>query len=71
MYVWLSSFQKRTYYKKMFVAIDNYFNYTGYLKSREVFEEFKGRELIEEEEGGKILVLLIQIRQIKPKNYLK
>ena len=39
--------------KKMFMAIDNYFNYSGYLKSREVFEEFKGRNLIDEE-GGKI-----------------
>ena len=51
MYIWLSSFKKRSHYKKMFVAIDNYFNYSGYLKSREVFEEFKGRDIINEENG--------------------
>ena len=51
MYIWLSSFKKRSYYKKMFVAIDNYYNYSGYLKSREVFEEFKGRGIVNEENG--------------------
>ena len=51
MYIWLSSFKKRSYYKKMFVAMDNYYNYSGYLKSREVFEEFTGREIINEENG--------------------
>ena len=70
MYVWLSSFQKRTYYKKMFVAIDNYFNYTGYLKSREVFEEFKGRDLIDEE-GGKIFSFIDSNRANKAKDLFK
>ena len=70
MYVWLSSFQKRTYYKKMFVAIDNYFNYTGYLKSREIFEEFKGRDLIDEE-GGKIFSFIDSNRANKAKDLFK
>ena len=57
MYIWLSSFKKRSYYKKMFVALDNYYNYSGYLKSREVFEEFTGREIINEK-NGKVFTFL-------------
>jgi serine/threonine protein kinase len=51
MYVLLNPFDKRDYYRKMFLAIDNYFNYIGVLKSREVFEEFKKRKLVDDEAG--------------------
>ena len=50
-YVLLNPFEKRHYYRKMFLAIDNYFNYIGVLKSREVFEEFKKRKLVDDEAG--------------------
>ena len=51
MYVLLNPFEKRHYYRKMFLAVDNYFNYIGVLKSREVFEEFKKRKLVDDEAG--------------------
>ncbi len=51
MYVLLNPFDKRDYYRKMFLAIDNLFNYIGVLKSREVFEEFKKRKLVDDEAG--------------------
>ena len=51
MYVLLNPFDKRDYYRKMFLAIDNFFNYIGVLKSREVFEEFKKRKLVDDEAG--------------------
>ena len=71
MYVWLAPFKKRSNFRKMFVAIDNYFNYNGYLNSREVFEEFKGRELIEEEEGGKIFSFIDTNKSNKAKDLFK
>ena len=71
MYVWLAPFKKRSNFRKMFVAIDNYFNYNGYLNSREVFEEFKGRELIEEEEGGKIFSFIDTNTSNKAKELFK
>ena len=70
MFIWLSPFHKRHYYKRMFVAVDNYFNYSGYLKSREVFEEFKGRDLIDEE-GGKIFSFIDSNRSNKAKHLFK
>jgi hypothetical protein len=48
----LSPFKKREYYRKMFLALDDYFNnYRGYLKSREIFEEFKSRGIATEEDA--------------------
>ena len=70
LYVWFSPFEKRQYFKKMFMAIDNYFNYSGYLKSREVFEEFKGRNLIDEE-GGKIFSFIDLNNSNKAKTLFK
>ena len=70
MFIWLSPFHKRHYYKRMFVAVDNYFNYSGYLKSREVFEEFKGRDLVDEE-GGKIFSFIDSNRANQAKHLFK
>jgi serine/threonine protein kinase len=52
LYTMLSPFEKREYYRKMFMALDDYFNnYRGYLKSREIFEEFKKRGIAHDEDG--------------------
>ena len=71
MYVWLTPFKKRSHFRKMFVAVDNYFNYNGYLNSREVFEEFKGRNLIDEEEGVKIFSFIDTNNSNKAKDLFK
>ncbi len=51
-YTMLSPFEKREYYRKMFMALDDYFNnYRGYLKSKEIFQEFKRRGIATEEDA--------------------
>ena len=48
----LSPFEKREYYRKMFMALDDYFNnYRGYLKSKEIFSEFLKRGIATEEDA--------------------
>ena len=51
LYTLLKPFETCSYYRKMFMALDNYFDsYKGYLKVKNILDEFIKRKLVEEED---------------------
>ena len=71
LYTLLKPFESCSYYRKMFMALDNYFNaYKGYLKVKNILDEFIKRNMIEEEDY-KIFTFIDCYNMNKGKEVLK